>query len=136
MKKTLKFLVSTALIAAFAAPMHASSAHLHGPGYGGWSPYDGSGLHHPWRSRGWSPYHSSGLYHPWRSRGWGRGYGRGHGGLSGGIGFSMGAGGFGRGWGRGYSRPYWAHHRYHARNWRGAPYAMTAPQTTSDNGSY
>lgn len=89
MKKTLKFLVSTALVAAFAAPMHASSAHLHGPGYGGWS-----------------PYHGSGLYHPWRSRGFGRGYGRGYGGLSGGIGFSMGAGGFGRGWGRGYSRPY------------------------------
>jgi len=116
MNKTLKFLASTALIAIFAAPMHASSAHLHGPGYG------------------WGPHYGSGLYHPWH----GRGFGRGHGNLSGGFGFSMGAGGYGRGWGRGYSRPYWAHHRYHARNWRGAPYAMMAPTTatTSGTGTY
>ena len=118
MKMTLKFFAATALVALFAAPMHASSAHLHGPGY-------------------WGPHYGSGVYHPWHGHGHGRGFGRGHGHLSGGIGFSMGAGGYGRGWGRGYSRPYWAHHRHHARHWRGAPFAMTAPTTTaSDNGRY
>jgi hypothetical protein len=123
MKNTLKFLAATALVALFAAPMHASSAHLQGPGY-------------------WGPHYGSGLYRPWH----GRGFGRGHGPLSGGIGFSMRAGGHGRGWGRGYSRPYWAHHRHHARpwvgvphharHWHGAPQAMMAPATTSSNGTY
>ncbi len=120
MKNTLKMLVSTALLLAFAVPIQSTAAHWHGPGY----------TH--------GPHYAPGFYHPWHGHGYGRGYGRGYGGLSGGFGFSARGGSYGRGWGRGYGRPYHGFHP-HRGYWR-APAAMhnqVAPQSPSaEGGSY
>lgn len=114
MKKTLKFLAATALVALFLAPMHSTAAHLHGPGY-------------------WGPHYGSGLYHPWH----GRGFGHGHGRLSGSIGFSTRAAGYGRGWGRGYSRPYLVPPPSPPTALALSPRAMTVPGSSArDNQSY